>query len=150
MIPYYDYDSPKPTEESPYRIIEVEPDMVLYDFALYILDCFDFDNDHPFGFYDNTKRFHSSKKGFVMRFEDEDEWLTFDPDNIFGDLEKSCVSDMLTRKGKKWLLLFDYGDEWNFWITLEDKLVKQPKISYPRITESYLEPPSQYEYDDED
>jgi len=52
---------------------------------------------------------------------------------------------MLTRRGKKWLLLFDYGDEWNFWISLADKYAEEKGVAYPRIIETHMKPPLQYE-----
>jgi len=103
LIPYWDNASTKPTEYSPYRIIEVHSSMRLSTFGEFILHSFEFENDHPFGFYENIKRYYSSKNGFVMKYDDDNEWLSFDSDNTFGDLYKSSVSELLTRRGKKWL-----------------------------------------------
>lgn len=145
MIPYWDNYSTKPTEYSPYRILEVDSDMTLYDFGAFILSSFDFDFDHAFGFYENVKSYYSSKKGFVMRFKDEDEWSSFDWEKKYGNVDEATVADMLTRRGKRWLMLFDYGDEWNFWVSLDDKDKVVQNVEYPRIVETHLKPPLQYE-----
>ncbi len=151
LVPYYDYYSNKPTELSPYRILEVDSETILSDFAGIILSSFEFMFDHAFGFYDNVKKYYNSQNGFVMRFDDEDDFSSFDPHNKYGDVEKATVADMLTRKGKKWLFLFDYGDKWNFWVSLVDIVVKEKRTIYPRIIESYEKAPEQYEgYDEED
>jgi len=46
------------------------------------------------------------------------------------------------------VVLFDYGDEWNFWVTLVDKYEQQEGVEYPRIKETHMKPPLQYDEDD--
>ncbi len=147
MIPYWDYNSLKPTEYSPFRIIEIDPNTKLSEFAEIITNSFDFKNSKPYGFYyNNINNYLFAKEGYVMRFKDEDEWNTFDPDNIYGDVKKATVSDILTRKGKKWLLLFDYAKEWKIHVSLNEKLEKSNEKEYPIITETYMKSPLQNEF----
>ena len=80
-----------------------------------------------------------------MRFEDEDEWDTIDPDNKDGDADKAIVSDILTRKGKKWLLLFDYLKEWKIHLSLIERLEKDENKEYPIITQKHMNSPQQDE-----
>lgn len=146
MIPYWDTDSSKPTEYSPYRIIEVYPTTVLSEFAQIILDSFEFMNPKPFGFYyNNINNYLFAKEGYVMRFEDEDEWNTFDPDGRYGDIDKGLVSDILIRRNKKWLLLFDYLKEWHIHVSLIDRYESDIQKKYPVVIEKHMKAPLQNE-----
>lgn len=145
LIPYLDNHSSKPANYSPYRVIGIKSKTTLYEFARIVLESFNFELDHPFGFYETTKNYLSAKKGYVLKEEGEDIWTTFDPDNIYGDVNKATLEDMLTRRGKKWLMLFDYGDEWSFWVSLVDKREEKDNSIYPMILESHMEAPLQYD-----
>jgi len=72
-----------------------------------ILDSFDFDFDHPFGFYDNIKRWVDSREGYEL-FTDIGEGDEFE------GVKKTKVNRVFDRIGKKMFFLFDYGDEWHF------------------------------------
>lgn len=145
-IPYWDKGSSKPTEYSPYRIIEVDSLTVLSEFAQIILNSFDFKDPRPFGFYYNKiDNYLFAKEGYVIKSADDDEWHTFDPDNIYGDINEGTVSDILTRRGKKWLLLFDYINEWKIHVSLIDKYEKKLNVKYPIIVEEHMKSPLQNE-----
>ncbi len=148
-MPYYDeYENTKPSESSPYRIIEIESNTLLSEFAATIVTVFEFDFDHAFGFYDNVKKYHNSKAGFVMKFDDES--ISFDRYDIYGDVDVATVGDMLIRKGKKWLFLFDYGDKWHFHVSLVGKVDRENETSYPRVVDTYMKAPLQYGYEEDD
>jgi len=144
LIPYWDNEGSKPAEHSPYRVIELSSETILANFAEIVMKSFDFDFFHPYGFYNNVNSYLSAKQGFVMKFED-DESLTFDHNNIYGDVNKSNISEIFTRRGKRWLLLYDYGEEWSVWVSLIDRIEAEENIIYPRITEKHMESPLQYE-----
>ncbi len=146
MIPYWNADSSKPTDYSPYRIIEVYPTTILSEFAQIILDSFEFSNPMPFGFYyNNINNYIFAKEGYVMKSDDDDEWNTFDPNGIYGDVDKGIVSDILTRRNKKWLLLFDYINEWHIHISLVDKYESDSQKKYPDVIEEHMKAPLQNE-----
>lgn len=156
LIPYWDLSFGGVDEKSPYRILALEPDTALPELGKTVLNAFNFDHDHLFGFYDNLKRYSNSK----VCYEDA---RTIDYDNDMDDIfsqgydkatyrmDDYCVSDIFTRKGQKWLMLFDYGDEWHFWLTMEGKEPINPKTKYPRVVKTKYKAPEQYpDYEDED
>jgi len=151
LIPYWEEMSDIPMETSPYRIIAVLPETPLNELGSLIIDAFEFDHDHLFGFYDNFKGWNRSKIGYEF-MESDDEELDDDifsyqnrvSDKKIFNIEKFTVGDIFLRKGKKWLMLYDYGDEWNFWVSLVDKSKIVPSITYDRIVESKFDAPQQY------
>jgi hypothetical protein len=91
-----------------YRDIEIESTKSLYDLAAAIVQAFDFDFDHAFGFYSklNENVFDSP-----VRYE------------LFADLEgggearsvkRTTVAQAFPAVGAKMQFLFDHGDDWRF------------------------------------
>ena len=127
-----------------------------YEFGIAILSAFDFDYDHLFGFYDNVKRYYSSKVCYEHPESieySEDDWGGFSANKIDKqvlNMDDYPISDIFTRKDKKRLMLFDYGDEWNFWLSLKKKIAIDTKKQYPHVVESKYDAPEQYPdyYDD--
>ncbi|MCP4458794.1 MAG: plasmid pRiA4b ORF-3 family protein [Cytophagales bacterium] len=156
LIPYWDELTGGTSEKSPHRIIAIRPFMPLTELGVSVLDAFDFDNDHLFGYYDNFKQHYSSKISYEhpeMIEDSADDWGGFSSrkiDKQVFNMDDHTAMDIFTRKGKKWLMLFDYGDEWNFWLSLEKKVVIDPKMDYPEMVESKYDAPEQYpDYEDE-
>lgn len=65
----------KRAKEKPYRLIAIESSDTLYDLASVIVDSFNFDFDHAFGFYDNLKNPYNSKVQYELfsEFDDDEE-----------------------------------------------------------------------------
>lgn len=153
MIPFGDEMTGDISEESPYRIIAVPSDISLGQLGDLVLNAFQFDNDHLFGFYDNWRRYSSSKICY-----EHPEFMDDQMDGFGGETTKQVfsmedydVAEVFTRKGKKWLMLFDYGDEWPFWLSLNKRVPVEAAKQAPYIVESKYEAPEQYpDYDDED
>jgi len=141
LLPYFDNEtgSKRPLKESPYRMVEVEENYSLYDLACLILESFEFDNDHLFGFYDNVNNRRKSKKAFELKVPND---LDYGSNN--GDVKTAKVSEMYNKKGETWLFLFDFGDKWDFRVKFIDLVNKEEKRRYPRITEKFMEAPEQY------
>ena len=157
LIPYWEEMSDIPMETSPYRIIAVLPETTLSEMGRLIIDAFEFDHDHLFGFYDNFKGLNRSKIGYEFIESDEeelDDGIVFFQNRVSDknrfNIEKFTVGDIFLRKGNKWLMLYDYGDEWNFWVSLIDKSKIDPSKKYDRIVESKFDAPPQYPNFDED
>lgn len=120
-----------------YRHIRVSADITLDDFHEIIQDVFDFYNDHLYAF-----------------FMDNRAWSFWDAYFCPGDGEGRLTSDYRLRdlslyKGKKFLYLFDYGDEWRF----ECRVLREEAGSTDgyQILRSKGDAPEQYpDYDDED
>ncbi len=128
----------------PYRTLTIPEGSTLYSLAEAIVDSFDFDFDHAFGFYDNIKRWTESREGYEL-FTDIGE------DSEFKSVKRTKINKVFDKIKKKMLFLFDYGDEWHF--IVEFKGVESPKedAKYPLIVKSVGEAPPQYgEMDEED
>ena len=89
-----------------YRDIEIESTRSLYDLAAAIVQTFDFDFDHAFGFFSNLGDYVFDS---ALRYE------------LFADLEgggearsvkRTTVAQAFPEVGFKMQFLFDYGDEW--------------------------------------
>ncbi|MGH7909484.1 MAG: IS1096 element passenger TnpR family protein [Thermodesulfobacteriota bacterium] len=122
---------------SPYRVLAIPEGLTLYRLAEAILDSFDFNFDHCFGFYDNINRWIDSDEGYEL-FADIGE------ESRFEGVEKTKVNKVFDKIGKKILFLFDYGDEWQFIAELVG--VESPKEGekYPFVTEFVGVAPAQY------
>ncbi|MCD6513732.1 MAG: hypothetical protein J7L07_02305 [Candidatus Odinarchaeota archaeon] len=123
-----------------YRIVEISSDWSLYDFAWLITELFNFNFDHPFGFYDSAN-LGKVQNAFEL-FVDEGMEPT-----VEGTLsvKKSKVQDLFKIIGKTAYFLFDYGDEWWFKLELiETKHAKSKKKMYWKLLKKRGTPPPQY------
>ncbi|MCR4403964.1 MAG: plasmid pRiA4b ORF-3 family protein [Candidatus Acetothermia bacterium] len=135
----------------PYRLLAVPGELTLHDLAELIVSAFDFDLDHCFGFYDNYKSWiHSTECYDIFKDIEEEEGVWLEPSRC-GSVIKTKISDIFTPAKKRWLFLFDYGDEWHFIVDLMGVTRPEKGERYPRILESVGEAPPQYEcYDEEE
>lgn len=117
----------------PSRVIAILPTSSLYTLARTILQAFNFDSDHLFGFYDNVHWTHSEKV-YEFSFEDDSQVKKTKIENVFNEI------------GKKMLFLYDYGDEWHFIVEFIQKGPRKIKKKYPLIVERKGKAPSQYEH----
>ncbi|MBQ9272765.1 MAG: plasmid pRiA4b ORF-3 family protein [Mogibacterium sp.] len=85
-----------------FRHIRVSADITLEELHNTIQDIFEFDNNHLYAFFMDDKAW-SSRDAY------------FSPDNQEGrSAAKYRLRDIALFKGKKFLYLFDFGDEWRF------------------------------------
>ncbi len=68
------------------------------------------------------------------------------------DVRATTLESLGLRKGKKFMYLFDYGDEWRFQVRVDAINNKaDPNAEYPILVESVGEAPQQYpDWDEED
>lgn len=67
------------------------------------------------------------------------------------DVRKVTLDELELRARKKFLYLFDYGDEWRFSVQVSKINKDAPEdVRYPRIVETAGKPPRQYPYSDEE
>lgn len=133
--------------DKPYRVLAVPGEWSLYDLAHLIVDSFDFDFDHMFGFYNNLRNYAKSTEGYEY-FSDIGEG------NEFGSVTETSVLSVFPEKGKKMLFLFDYGDHWCFTIKVEDVQDAEEFEDLPAVVKRVGEAPLQYgdmvDWDDEE
>lgn len=138
------HDWHRRTGGHPYRVLAISEGFTLFSLAEAVIDSFDFDFDHAFGFYDNIERLTDSVEGYEL-FADIGE------ESKFKGVEKTKVKEAFDKIGKKMLFLFDHGDEWRFIVEL--KVVESPESEgkYPFVVESVGDVPPKYgESDEED
>ncbi len=128
---------------SPYRTLAVAAGDSLYDLAYTIVNSFDFDFDHCFGFYNNFKDSYRSTEGYEL-FADMDE------QSQFPGVKKTGIYNAYNEINKKLLFLYDFGDNWEFitqLIKIEDFKTGE---KYPKVIDSAGDSPEQYPYYDEE
>lgn len=86
-----------------YRHIRVPASMLLSDFAAAILDAYDFDEDHMSAFFMDNRP-----------WSDVDSYYSGEMDDDSRVMGNTRLADVGLTKGKKFLYIFDFGDEWTF------------------------------------
>ncbi len=123
-----------------YRTIKIGGNATFDDLHDTIQEAFDFYNDHLYAFFMDGKRW--SRKGEVY-------WAPDGDGDIF--THEVTIGSAGLSEGKKFLYLFDFGDGWEFYITVLSIKPDEDEPDEAEIVESVGESPSQYgDYDDED
>ena len=136
------YDFPK---NAITRTFEISGGVSLSRLAEAIIDAFDFDMDHAYGFYDNLKNHYKSREVYTL-FAD----MGMDDDPFNGNSVKIKVNKVF-EIGKSMLFLFDYGDEWIFHVHCIEVKEADANVKYPLLVEAKGEAPEQYpDFEDED
>lgn len=132
--------SPYATQENVLRRIQIADMKSLYNFAKVITEAFGFYFDHCFGFYDNFKRYHDSKKAYELFPDIGEEPLSPATKGV----KKTRISTAFKNPGEKMLFLFDYGDGWRFVVELKEIKNAEKWDLKPVILESMGRAPTQY------
>lgn len=132
------------TKGYPYRILSIPSSYCLDDLASLILESFDFDKDHLYGFYDNLKNWTKSNETYILDADFGDDATGF--------THVVKVGQVFNKPKKKMLFLFDYGDEWRFIVeSIKEKFAENKIELIENILESKGESPMQYpDFEDED
>jgi hypothetical protein len=105
-----------------HRIIEIQDDDTLYNFAALISKAFDFFFDHAFGFYSSLDDPYEEQQ---KRFELFTDMGDGNPGAL--GVKEPPVAEAFPQIGAKMLYLFDYGDEWHFILELvEAREIEEP------------------------
>jgi len=113
-----------------WRRIAIPADQTLDTLASAILDAVEFDHDHLYEFqYQN--RFGISER-INHPYMDEGPWTS-----------EVLVGDVPLRIGQTMTYVFDFGDWWEFGVTLEH-VDPEMVIEDPAVLEKHGEPPAQY------
>jgi len=129
------------------RDIEIPEDASLYELAKGINDAYDFDFDHPFGFFDNIKRWADSRRSYELFSDLKD--MGIEPTGA-KSVKKTTVKQVWENPEDQMLFLFDYGDEWLFVVTLKKFGEKASGVLYPRVVRKKGEAPVQYPMEEDD
>lgn len=114
-----------------WRLIAMPADASLDDLANWILDSVDFDNDHLYEFTWRN-RLGSEVSAFHPEM-DEGPWA-----------DQIRIGTLPLEVGQTMIFRFDFGDNWQFAVKLEDVAPPAGKARGPRIVESHGQAPPQY------
>jgi hypothetical protein len=117
-----------------WRRIAINAADVFNDLAWAIIDAYEFDGDHLFGF--EVK----SAEGRLLRVEPAGEADLYSDEVLIGGLE--------LEPGASINFEYDYGAGWKFKIKLEKIAPLDPSITEPTVVESHGEAPPEYDYSD--
>lgn len=84
----------------------------------------------------------------MLNMMDEED---LDDEEMAGDVRTTTLESLALKKGKTFMYLFDYGDEWRFKVKVDGiNNNADPNAEYPRLVEEVGEAPEQYpEWDEE-
>jgi hypothetical protein len=121
-----------------WRRLVAPADTSLDDVAHALLDAFNFDHDHLYQF--EFRNSQGQQVQVVCPMLDDAEFFT--DDFLLGDLPIA--------EGDAMTMLYDFGDNWQFNIKLEQISDTPSRRSGPKVTKRSGSPPKQYDYDDWD
>jgi len=123
-------------KESPdiWRIIEIRGDQTLHHLHKAVFKAFERYDEHLYAFFLSNKFWDSSF-----------EYSLPSPESNAKNAKRARIDSLDLKPQKKFLYLFDFGDEW--WHSIELLAIKdrEPKGKYPRVIESQGEAPPQYD-----
>ncbi|SDA32902.1 pRiA4b ORF-3-like protein [Ruminococcus sp. YE71] len=118
-----------------YRHIKIASNKTLDDLSSAILAAFDFDNDHLHAFFMDNKRWSHDDSYFLQ------------PEYGERDTTEYKLAQVGLEKDKKFLYLFDFGDEW--WFSCKVLRVIDGVCEDNEVVRSVGDAPDQYpDYDD--
>ena len=124
------------------RWVAVSGNKNLVLLAQVILEAFDFDCDHCFGFYGNIDKHPGREQTEVYEaFVDADVEPTND---CAKSVERTKISTVFREVGKKMMFMFDYGQDWRFVVELKEKRDSGPDEKLPGVLKSAGKAPLQY------
>lgn len=123
-----------------FRHIQISGNATLFDLHEAILDSFSFYDDHAHVFFMNNRIWDDSEAYYC-------DFLADDDINLFSKDYKLCSLNL--EKDKKFIYVFDFGDEWRFDIKVLRELSEATDKT--QIVKIKGEAPSQYgEYNEFD
>lgn len=122
-----------------WRTIDVRSDQTLVDLHYAIQDAFGWDDDHLYAFYLSGKAWDAST-----------EYIRPEGWNPGQRSARVRLDRLGLRPRKRFLYIFDFGDEWRHDVRVEKAGLSPDGGEYPRIVERHGEAPPQYGDEEED
>jgi len=113
-----------------YRIIEILGGQTLDNLHSAIIEAYDFDSDHLYSFFMNNKAWSDKEYEYCS------------PYSKGRHADTIRISDL--HIPKKFLYLYDFGDEWKFEVEFQENGTQRPRRKYPRVIKIIGESPEQY------
>ena len=109
----------------------------LHEFIIY--KTFGWDDPHMYSFFMDNKPYSQNRKMEYASHPEKD-FLTGSKPNS----TETKLKDLNLKKGQRFLFLFDFGDDHNFNIKVEDFSESKEGEKYPKILEEIGKAPKQY------
>ena len=122
-----------------YRHVRIDADETLYALHEVIMDVFEFVDDHAHAFFMSGRAWDITTAIYHPMMAEEEEGLVLTTEVELGDLG--------LKAGRKFLYIFDFGEEWRFTIKVL-KVLPEPTPE-PVVLRAAGAPPLQYgDYED--
>ncbi len=128
------------------RTIEIPEAYSLYRLAEAVIGGFGFDFDHAFGFFDSdqpTGHIFGARRKYDLFTDMVAEGHDIEPSGGLS-VKRTMVSEVWQKPGDRMVMLFDYGDDWRFIVTLKSHGVEDKQRKYPVVLEKAGRAPRQY------
>lgn len=122
-------------EKNVWRKVVLSSQHTMEDLHEIILKVYEFDNDHLYSFFMDGKKWS------------RDRISSPNDDSVGPKADEVLVGDLGFLKGQRFLYLYDYGDEWQFLIEVEEIQETNPESFKPYLKGSKGEGPEQYFFD---
>ncbi len=141
------YSSPKIVLGGPEisREIEILENTNLYKLAEAIIEAYNFDFDHCFGFFSriDESRYFDSERKYELFTDLIEEGENLEPTGA-GSVKRTKINKVWQNIGDKMMFLFDYGDNWQFVVEIIGFGEREKNKKYPRIIKKVGRAPKQY------
>lgn len=114
-----------------WRRLAIRADSTFDRLAHSIIDAYAFDHDHLYMFEYKSRR--GTYRHLYHPYMDEGPWAS---DVLIGEAPLHL--------GQMLIFTYDFGDNWQFEVALEEITQPEPDETYPRVLEAQGEPPEQY------
>ena len=144
-----------------WRRIAIRGGQTLHDLHNAIFEAFDREEEHLYSFFipptpsksKNINVFRDSPE-FTHPYALEDSPVTmllgmFDPSGLPRNAASTAIQTLDLGKGHRMFYIFDFGDSWEHWLTVEQTDGQADEGPYPRILEQHGDSPPQYWYGEE-
>lgn len=124
-----------------YRDISILGNDTLHSLASAIIQAFDFQEDHAFGFYSDLGNKYANSRFKYELFKDMGQPVCDDGTKGVKDTK---VSTVFRSSGKKMQFIFDFGDNWRFELESLGFSDEPDVLGSPRVVATRGAPPQQY------
>ena len=120
-----------------WRRIDAPDDATLDDLARAILDAFDFDDDHLYCF--ELQQNNGRRLRVACPYEEDAAVFT----------DETALGELQIAEGAEMIMIFDYGDNWQFRVKLEKVDPQRKQLRKLRVVKKSGQAPAQYEWADD-
>ncbi len=128
----------------PFLDILTEEDYPLYDLARFVTESYGLDFSKAFGYYSEPDDWKKSDRAYELFADMDDDGE--EPSSAMTDtaikplsVKNTTVSQAFSGPGGKLLLVFDYGEEYKFYLEVDSLQDSGQGLTYPSLTSPFPE-----------